>query len=331
MSNLWFDQVLYARQVNGIRGYFARRSGASFSELSALRVLPITTSKPTYSSAVYFGWVALAAAFINAAYSGFAVFLLMKGNTAYLSPPFGDMIVALNGVIKPWAASSLTLLIVLGGNLVLYWRLAVYRERTYLQSQAIGIDIDGVLNMHREQFVTFLRKHTGKEVKPEGLVCLPVRKCAGLNITKRDEVTVFNDPEYWTQMPVDPNALSGIQAISRLFPRTQIRVYTHRPWPDYRGLSAQELEVCQARWKGEFGLARSMKRITRDWLLSRGFQFDHIFVEERTSSEDTRFAHAQDGVLRVFIEDDAINARRLAAMCDKVILIAKVSRRPVWV
>jgi hypothetical protein len=217
MSNLWFDQVLYARQVNGIRGYFARRSNLSFSELSALRVLPVTTSKPTYANTLYFGWVVLAASFINAAYSAFGVVLLLKGDTAYLSQPFASIITSISGPIAPWVASSITLMFALGVNLLLYWRLAVYRDTVYLQSQAIGIDIDGVLNLHREQFVNFLKKHTGKEVRPDDLVRLPVRKCSGLNISKEDELVVFNDPEYWVQMPVDPTALSGINNISRLF------------------------------------------------------------------------------------------------------------------
>jgi uncharacterized HAD superfamily protein len=55
--------------------------------------------------------------------------------------------------------------------------------------------------------------------------------------------------------------------------------------------------------------------------VGRGFCFDRLFVESGSSRENTRFVHAEEGILRVFIEDDPTNARRLAAACDRVILI----------
>lgn len=83
-----------------------------------------------------------------------------------------------------------------------YFGGANHREFKYLQSNAIGVDIGGVLNKHRHQFSELLKKNTGKTLGPEEITKIPVRDIQGKDISIDDELAVFNDPDYWIKMPV---------------------------------------------------------------------------------------------------------------------------------
>lgn len=63
---------------------------------------------------------------------------------------------------------------------------------------SVGIDIDGVLNKHREKFCEMAASKLGKCIRPEDTKILPVHENANLaaQITRSDERRIFNDPDY---------------------------------------------------------------------------------------------------------------------------------------
>jgi uncharacterized HAD superfamily protein len=107
---------------------------------------------------------------------------------------------------------------------------ASYRETGYLRSNIIGVDIDGVLNKHREQFCQVLKDTQGIDIQPEAITAIPVHKCEGLGVSRDDEIAVFNTPQYWTEMLPDPDAGVVLYRLKRAF-NMRVEVFTSRPWP----------------------------------------------------------------------------------------------------
>jgi len=95
----------------------------------------------------------------------------------------------------------------------------------------LGIDIDGVLNKHRDQFSLLLYEKTGRKIDPDDITVLPVHEDDTLNVKREDERLVFNDPKYWTDMPVIEDAANVIQKLRNMF-NIKICIFTHRPWPE---------------------------------------------------------------------------------------------------
>jgi uncharacterized HAD superfamily protein len=206
-------------------------------------------------------------------------------------------------------------------NYFIHKGLAWYREKHYLATRAIGVDIDGVLTLHVQHFCTLLSAKTSKKIEPRQIVHIPVHTCPGLNVSQRDETDVFNDGSYWTQMPVDPDAQRGMKSVARFFASSQIRIYSHRLWLNYQHLAKDEAAACKKTWERPLCfLTRPMERITKKWLASNGFTYQYLRVEDDADPARNRFTDAERGLLRIFIEDDLVNARRLAASCHTVVL-----------
>ncbi|MDB9823101.1 hypothetical protein OAC89_05305 [Deltaproteobacteria bacterium] len=70
--NLDLDATLYARAVNGIRGYFTKRSGLSIEEELKVRVLPTDNSKPGFTGLHSIFFVVLAFGLIDSFYLSLA-------------------------------------------------------------------------------------------------------------------------------------------------------------------------------------------------------------------------------------------------------------------
>ena len=71
--NLDLNASLYARTVNGIRGYFTKRSGLRPDDELKVRVLPADSSKPRFTGFHSIIFVVLAFAFIDSFYFALAV------------------------------------------------------------------------------------------------------------------------------------------------------------------------------------------------------------------------------------------------------------------
>lgn len=299
ITNLRFEAVLYARTVNGIRLWFYRRSLMSLIDERNIRVLPTSTIHPKYYEKSYFLCVILAFGIINATYATTGIYQLC------------------NNALE-W--SVLIFLFVLLLQIRLYWHSSKKQSGRYLRSYSwsIGIDIDGVLNNHREHFCEYLKVECGKDLHPAMITHIPVREMPTADITKDDEFRVFNNPNYWKDMPVAGEAALALREIKRTL-CVRVVLFTSLPWP------VSSCRSIQKRWRKENKLwsqKSAMEHITRVWLKKHDIAFDDLVVERKqTPEEKKRFFRSRCGEFAIFVEDDLDKATKLAAVCNLVFLI----------
>lgn len=336
--NLRLDALLYARQVNLIRKYFYDKSPLPILGRQRFRLLPVDAHSPKYFE-WYFLPVVVAFAIVNAAY-------------IYLASGLWDFPVGgKNSAQAVWdhiSASSTAAYCGTGAlliHIILYLILAHYREHRYLsKAPTVLVDIDGVLNDHCEQFSKVFQKLHSRELNPNDIDALPVHRSRGLSVAKNEEQEVFRQDEYWRDMPPMLGAAEHLGDLRRQGLRIQI--VTNRPWPEY-GLDRQTkrnvLRVWRsqtARWLYSPGrrstvsilrlwlrTMRPVEIITRAWLKEHGMQFDGIIVErrrpprwERWFPSNTRFRYAQKRRPIFCVEDDPVNAAKLA-FCSEVVFL----------
>lgn len=218
--NLRLDVVLYARVVNGIRKYFYDKYHEDINLKLRYRVLPQSPQLPPYLEKSYFFPVVGVFSVMNSLY-----FLL---GYWYLSTPII--------FIRWWVIATLLFLIF---HFLIYGWYAQHRKFAYLKSNILGIDIDGVLNRHREHFCKILEVKTGIQIEPDDIIVIPVHEWPTLQVTKDDEREVFNEPKYWVDMPVVKDAPNRIKSLKNIF-KLKIYIFTYRPWPDRKEQDEQE-------------------------------------------------------------------------------------------
>ena len=341
---LRMDGVLYARTVNGVRKYFYSKINKDFEKIVKSKILPHATTKPPYFEPFFFGPVIFCFAIINATYFS-----------------FGYAIFRFNGVIKEISEKLLTLspiiffFIFMLLQILLYYAFSHNREFSYLKSSIIGVDIDGVLNKHREKFCEILKKNTGKDLLPENITEIPVYENLKLNISREDEKKVFNDPEYWVNMPRIDGAIETLNKIKNLF-HLNVFIFTYRDWPELKN----EGNYIKKNWNENvrsyytrLGLNSLIKRveildfsifkkninkITRCWLYENGIEFSRSFkkqnndiklIIEKGNEEITnpsqmfknRFYESSKNNIKFFVEDDLKKAIKLSYICDFIFLL----------
>jgi uncharacterized HAD superfamily protein len=313
-----------------------------------MRQLPQSAYVPAYHDRPFAAMV-LAFAIFNTLYVAFGFHLLI--------------LTQINGIssLNELGMSTYTRAEILGiaagaavlfcAHFVLYTLVARYREFSYLRGSAIGIDIDGVLNKHREKFCEMAAAKLGKGIRPEDIKVLPVHENAHLadQITRADERRIFNDPDYWTSMPELEGAADVIRSIKTAF-LLPVHIFTHRPWPDVRASGSDDKKL-QRSWRSAAramaaqanarpfvrlwvclvtGLNHrvSIRYISRYWLRSRGIAFDSLLVERGNENivyargrYENRFNYARRKRIRFFVEDDWIKAIKLSYVCDVVFLM----------
>jgi uncharacterized HAD superfamily protein len=313
VANLRFDALLYARSVNGIRKSFYKASGISIEEELRVRVLPTSTAFPRYIENRFFLPVVLTFAGINTAYFFLGLRFYMN---ALLWPSYS--------VPLFWAATASWFLL----HPLFYFWLGDYRENTYMRSHNIGIDIDGVLNEHRQHFCKLLDAQTGKKLNPDQIVQIPVHEILGCSITREDECAVFNWPPYWTEMPVTAEAVIVVNTLRNVF-HYRIWIFSHRPWPQSSTIPESRMAEYQNEWRKYGGLAISdrLRNMTEEWLRTNGFKYDKLIIEKgNTDTRDpyghtrNRFVISQKENIRIFVEDDLNKALKLADICELVFL-----------
>lgn len=245
LSNLRMDGLLYARTVNGIRKYFYDRSNAPMGVKLRTRVLPQTPHTPPYYELRYFGPVILTFLLLDSAYFVAGFSLVDHQGIESLFEGLGPY------PCKVAAASILFALL----HVLSYRSLARHRELTYLQRSAIGIDIDGVLNTHREHFCEVLAAKTSKRIQPEAIKTLPARDTIELQLEMCDEFAVFHDVHYWTEMPVMPGAARVVQEL-RNGMNMKVYLFSYRPWPLPAPDCPSAAQFDFKRWSSELRLLR---------------------------------------------------------------------------
>jgi len=332
--NLRFDAVLYARVVNGVRKYFYDQFNKDINLKIRVRVLPQSPQLPTYVEWPFFLPVLVVFSLMNSIY----FFLGSRSIGASLK-----------------CASLMTMLFLLC-HFGLYKLVAWLRETSYLKSNILGIDIDGVLNKHREQFSRVIKSKVGKEIDPEQILITPVHEYLPLNITREDERKVFNDPKYWIDMPIRENVSKIIRTLRNIF-KLKIIIFTHRPWPDmedkYKLIEITK-QFCQntkafslrlmllkigiklhLNWLVEKYKEEPLRLITIRWLRDNKILF-HKFILEKGNDHSSdprgriknRFYESQKNKIRFFVEDDYEKAIKLSYICDVVFLLSHPYNEP---
>lgn len=187
VTNLRADSLLYARTINGIRKYFSNYSGLPLKDEFRYRILPRSTSFPAYFEPWYFGYVVITFALLNSLilFFGWWVYAEVNDLSNWLAIVIGILGVALHLGMYRWISS--------------------YREYGYLNGHIIGVDIDGVIAKHRQQFAKILKVKMNIDIDPDKITQIPVRE--------DDEISVFHNPKYWTEMPVDADAVDAIRRL----------------------------------------------------------------------------------------------------------------------
>jgi hypothetical protein len=187
--NLRLDAILYARNINGIRKYFFDLAGnIPPHDKLRLRVLPQSPHLPNYLEMSFFLPVVFVFAIIDTSYLFFGCY------SFYIKTPYFQ-----------WYLISISLLYFMM-HFQFYFGYAKHRETLYLKSHIIGIDIDGVLNLHRGHFCEILKANTKKVIDPDQIKDIPVKECTGLGVNDVEEKGVFNNPTYWSRMPAIEDA-----------------------------------------------------------------------------------------------------------------------------
>lgn len=311
--NLRLDVILYARVINGIRKFFYDKSKLDINLKLRTMNLPQSPYLPSYFEKSYFLPVVCVFSTMNTAYFLVAHYIYFRD---YVFSVSLELI---------WTG-----IVVIGFaiHLGIYWAYARHREYGYLKSNILGIDIDGVINKHREQFCSILLEKTGKELNPDLITIMPVHEHPTLGIKREEERQVFNDPSYWINMPAIEGASEVIERLRNVF-RSKIYIFTHRQWPDAK-TKEDLLKYKREFFKrcGEF--EEPLKGITKDWLKRYGIIYDKIIFEEGNDfssdpriSYNNRFNWARKKKIRFFVEDDIEKAVKLSYACDIVFLFSQ--------
>jgi len=351
--NIKMDVVLYSRVVNSIRKFFYDLHDSDHTNKMLMRQLPQSASIPAYRD-MPFGFVVLAFALFDMLYIGLGAHLLI---TAEIGGASSDHPLGFGGYSRSnIVLFSIAIVAGFGAHFLAYYLFSRHREYAYLRATAIGIDIDGVLNQHREKFCEMASKKLNKQLRPEDIKLLPVHENAGLNppITRADERAIFNDPEYWVEMPVLDGAADAIKTFRRSY-LLPVHIFTHRPWPDLsvgQGTTAEEMRALRQSWRiAADSMARranvkecvrlwvnlvtavnfraSIRYITKYWLRVNGIAYNSLLVEKGNENivysrgrYENRFNYAKRKKIKFFVEDDWVKAIKLSYICDIVFLIA---------
>lgn len=342
MVNLRLDAILYARTINGLRQYFLNKSGIEYNEEVSFRVLPRTIHQPRYLEWNYFGFVTFTFIIINASYLFAGICYCYWSTVTWYTIRGGVILFS-------------TYLIVAVIHCIIYVCLAKNRERGYFEKPIIGVDIDGVLNSHRNQFCEILEQQTGKTITPDSIKKMPVNECDELNVSEKEERDVFNCPEYWTTMPINNNSDTCLTKIKNSF-GYEVVIFTFRPWPDPKSKLNEKVinswmeyypwwninryrisnklsgffEKAMKWWYVPNILDRysAIRGITRTWLKTNKIPFDKLYVEkgnmyvtEAGILDLNRFAMSAKKKIHIFVEDDLYKAIKLSRICELVFLI----------
>lgn len=326
--NLRCDAILYARTVNSIRRLFKDQSNLDLKTRLRTDLLPESSHLPPYHERIFFWPVVMSFGLLNSVYFYLAWVICHFQSESY---SFDQVNNILTPSILGWILISGFFL----AHLALYKLIALYRERYYLQSRLVGVDIDGVLNEHRSQFAKILKEKAKKEIRPEDIVIIPVHKNTELGVTIEDEKKVFESPEYWLSMPVKDGAAQVFRDISDKL-RLKMLVFTDRPWgakgtrKEWRRTIRQHLGE-KTRKLLEYPadcahlyLEKPIAFITRKWLIENGFGSPKLYIKTGGAgwfAGIDRLAMARRKKIRFFVEDDLANAIKLSPLCDVVFLI----------
>ena len=234
--NLRLDALLYARTVNGIRKYFYDKSPLDYEKELQMRVLPRTVTQPRYLERMYFLPVIGVFTTLNTLYPIVGLAWFAQGRLGIGS---ADIWYGYLGLFL--------LSLILHAGTYAFW--AWYRETKHLRKFIIGVDIDGVLNKHREMFCTKLFDLLHKrDIWADQIKKIPVHDQPELGVTESDEHAIFNHPSYWQALEPMERVAEMIGKLRNIF-KFKVFIFTHRDWPVVQQFPAAKQEEYRSLWE----------------------------------------------------------------------------------
>ena len=327
--NIRFDAILYARTVNGIRKYFYELKKLDSLKEYSLRVLPKSTNQPKYYEIENFMPIIFTFGLINSSYFTLGCYIIYTiGNRFF---PLLNIPILLNLSYGHFILGFSLLLIL---HIVLYRYMSYRRNNIYLKSHYIGIDIDGVLNKHRNHFCKILKETRNKNLDPDKIVEIPVHFISNTNVTEEDEHYVFNQLKYWTEMPPIQQDFYFLKKMQKIL-GLNILIFSWRPWPDFSLIRKEKLD--SKEWSNLKLLNwYKMRKITKKWLRKYDIIYDKLYIEKGSAYISNisfkfllkkffllknRFYLSNYIHFKYFVEDNPKNAIKLANFCEYVFLI----------
>lgn len=314
LNQLRAESLLYARSINQIRKNFYTEFQNEHGDINKTKqflVLFTQDKKPNYHDISQFLFVVIVLGLFNSFYFGLGIYILIP----------------LPGIYCEWAVNNALLITLLVAICWFAWHLISFKLMSNYNENGsayfkriIGVDIDGVLNKHVEQFVNIYNKlycnQDGKaELKASSITTLPVSK-SGI-ISREDEQEVFKRCEYWDTMP--ENDECDIYLTEEIKNKLGYKVYifTWRDWKELKNINGERIDDY------------SMEMQTEKWLKDKRIEFDKIFFEKGNydkpvkdfeSKYQTRFFLAAKYNIKYFVEDNIHNAEMLSHCCKYVFL-----------
>jgi uncharacterized HAD superfamily protein len=232
--NLRLDALLYARTVNGLRKYFYDKSPIDYPKELQMRVLPRTPTQPRYWEPWYFLAVIFVFALLNTIYPIIGISWYVANLQQH--------------ILEQWPCTILLPTVLFCLHFAAYLYLTHYRETKYLRRFIIGVDIDGVLNKHRDTFCTKLWQLLHKTVWADQIKKIPVHYQPELGVSQADEWAVFNHPDYWKELAPAGSVADMIAKLRNVF-GYRVFVFTHRGWPEIKQFPTGQVNDYKALWK----------------------------------------------------------------------------------
>lgn len=334
LMSISFDSILYARTVNGVRKFFYDKYYKSAKLLdfqeNHYRILPKNTSQPDYIQKHSFGTIVVAFAIINSIYFGAGTRIIATIGDKFF-PSYLQIPIVFHNYNLAWVILFMILFFTM--HLMYYFYMANYRNFNFMKNQIIGIDIDGVLNNHRDIFCKHLKNKFNIDLDPEFINKIPVHKMDNSVVTRDMEFDIFNDPQYWNDLElIDSNVSNIIQELKNLI-GYKIHIHSYRPWPQF-SFGTQPKDYVLKKW------SKDLKTLTEKWLKSKEILYSNLYIE-RSSIDFPGSKHMFFGLIfgfarkkylnrfyytfiktyRYFIEDTPENAIKLSNNCEYVFLI----------
>lgn len=297
LGQLRTEVLMYARCINTIRKLFYNQNRNEQAFYNEYSVLSTHKRKPKYWDGEQFIFIILSLGIINTSYLLYAVQNIFSSSiwTYIICPVFFIC------------------------HFVFYYIFTRHSEaNSRFYKHIIGIDIDGVLNLHKEQFVSIYNALVDKgkinetKISIDDIKTIPVQDAG--KIKESNVKKVFNTSDYWDSMPAITN--TGKVITEKLYNSMgyKILIFTSRDWSPIDSK----------------GKPYNIKKYTKKWLKTNGIYANRVYFEkgnfERPISINTalyknRFYISATKKIEFFIEDEPIKARRLATICRYVFLL----------
>jgi len=365
VNQLRCESLLYARTVNAMRNYAFDKKGSISNGDQKYLTLPIQKSKPSFIDKTQFIWIVYTASLANSGYCIFGISFLKQNIKNLLAKIVDSNRLSINNSLENiiYLALFLILFFLQVHLYYIFTRKVEYGLNEY--KQRIGTDIDGVIGYHEKGFCDMYNdkyiKINETKIEPSQITRIPVSKINELSISEEQERDIFNDKNYWINMPIMEGAVQTIEKIHNIF-GYEVYFFSWRDWGNELNKHCKEtfdIKKITVNWLKINGIHKTnkIKEIVNKKLLSKEYHMFHastdssekkvheekisklvfnkylykkLYLEKgnynlpvgiKGSLYKNRYYFSQSWKIKYFVEDEPLKAIKLATICQYVFLI----------